>query len=52
LTDCRRSFSKPRKKLAATFGGKSAHIMNLPEAERLSGYKAGGFGFFQPAWTL
>ena len=30
------------KKLAATFGGKSAHMMKPAEAERLTGYKVGG----------
>lgn len=30
------------KKLAAALGGKSAHMMKPPEAERLTGYKVGG----------
>ena len=34
------------KKLAAAFGGKSAQMMKLPEAERLSGYKVGGISPF------
>jgi Cys-tRNA(Pro)/Cys-tRNA(Cys) deacylase len=34
------------KKLAATFGGKSANMMKVPDAERLTGYKVGGIGPF------
>lgn len=34
------------KKLAATFGGKSAAMMKAPGAERLTGYKVGGIGPF------
>ena len=34
------------KKLAATFGGKSATMMKVPDAERLTGYKVGGIGPF------
>ncbi len=34
------------KKLAATFGGKSAAMMKAPDAERLTGYKVGGIGPF------
>lgn len=34
------------KKLAATFGGKSAAMMKVPNAERLTGYKVGGIGPF------
>ncbi len=34
------------KKLAATFGGKSAAMMKVPDAERLTGYKVGGIGPF------
>ncbi|WP_407181096.1 Cys-tRNA(Pro) deacylase [Bradyrhizobium sp. STM 3562] len=34
------------KKLAATFGGKSAQMMKPAEAERLSGYKVGGISPF------
>ena len=30
------------KKLAAALGGKSAHMMKVPDAERLTGYKVGG----------
>ena len=30
------------KKLAAALGGKSAHMMNPADAERLTGYKVGG----------
>jgi Cys-tRNA(Pro)/Cys-tRNA(Cys) deacylase len=30
------------KKLAAAFGGKSAHMMKPADAERISGYKVGG----------
>lgn len=30
------------KKLAAAFGGKSAHMMKPADAERLTGYKVGG----------
>ncbi|MEO6014284.1 MAG: Cys-tRNA(Pro) deacylase [Devosia sp.] len=34
------------KKLAACFGGKSAAMMKIPDAERLTGYKIGGIGPF------
>ena len=34
------------KKLAATFGGKAAAMMKVPNAERLTGYKVGGIGPF------
>ena len=34
------------KKLAAAFGGKSAHMMKLADAERLTGYKVGGISPF------
>jgi Cys-tRNA(Pro)/Cys-tRNA(Cys) deacylase len=34
------------KKLAACFGGKSAMMMKVPDAERLTGYKVGGIGPF------
>ena len=34
------------KKLAATFGGKSAAMMKVSDAERLTGYKVGGIGPF------
>lgn len=34
------------KKLAALFGGKSAGMMKVPDAERLTGYKVGGIGPF------
>ena len=34
------------KKLAAAFGGKSAEMMKPAEAERLTGYKAGGISPF------
>ena len=32
------------KKLAACFAGKSAAMMKVPDAERLTGYKVGGIG--------
>ncbi|MDI7776202.1 Cys-tRNA(Pro) deacylase [Asticcacaulis sp. EMRT-3] len=34
------------KKLAAAFHGKSAHMMKVPDAERLTGYKVGGISPF------
>ncbi|HWU48587.1 MAG TPA: Cys-tRNA(Pro) deacylase [Asticcacaulis sp.] len=34
------------KKLAAAFSGKSAHMMKVPDAERLTGYKVGGISPF------
>jgi len=34
------------KKLAACFCGKSAHMMKVPDAERLTGYKVGGISPF------
>ncbi len=36
------------KKLAAHFGAKSAHMMKVPDAERLTGYKVGGISPFGP----
>jgi Cys-tRNA(Pro)/Cys-tRNA(Cys) deacylase len=36
------------KKLAAHFGGKTAHMMKVPDAERLTGYKVGGISPFGP----
>jgi Cys-tRNA(Pro)/Cys-tRNA(Cys) deacylase len=34
------------KKLAATFGGKTANMMKPPDAERLTGFKVGGISPF------
>ena len=34
------------KKLAAIFGGKTAAMMKVPDAERSSGYRVGGIGPF------
>ena len=34
------------KKLAAAFGGKSAHMMKVPDAERLTGFVVGGISPF------
>ena len=34
------------KKVAAVFAGKSAQMMKVPAAERLTGYKVGGIGPF------
>jgi Cys-tRNA(Pro)/Cys-tRNA(Cys) deacylase len=34
------------KKLATAFDGKSAAMMKIPDAERLTGYKVGGIGPF------
>jgi Cys-tRNA(Pro)/Cys-tRNA(Cys) deacylase len=34
------------KKVAAVFSGKSATMMKVPDAERLTGYKVGGIGPF------
>jgi Cys-tRNA(Pro)/Cys-tRNA(Cys) deacylase len=34
------------KKLAAAFGGKSAHMMKPVDAERITGYKVGGISPF------
>jgi Cys-tRNA(Pro)/Cys-tRNA(Cys) deacylase len=34
------------KKVAAIFAGKSAAMMKVPDAERLTGYKVGGIGPF------
>ena len=34
------------KKVAHTLGGKSAQMMKVPDAERLTGYKVGGIGPF------
>ena len=34
------------KKVAAIFGGKSAAMMKVPDAERFTGYKVGGIGPF------
>jgi Cys-tRNA(Pro)/Cys-tRNA(Cys) deacylase len=36
------------KKLSAHFGAKSAHMMKVPDAERLTGYKVGGISPFGP----
>lgn len=36
------------KKLAAHFGAKAAHMMKVPDAERLTGYKVGGISPFGP----
>ncbi|EGF90970.1 uncharacterized protein ybaK [Asticcacaulis biprosthecium C19] len=36
------------KKLAAHFGAKSAHMMKVPDAERLTGFKVGGISPFGP----
>jgi Cys-tRNA(Pro)/Cys-tRNA(Cys) deacylase len=41
-SDCEASM----KKVAAAFGGKSAQMMPVPEAERLTGYKVGGISPF------
>ena len=41
-SDCEASM----KKVAAAFGGKSARMMPVPEAERLTGYKVGGISPF------
>ena len=43
------------KRLAAACGGKAARMMEVPEAERRSGYKVGGISPFAqqrpvPAW--
>jgi Cys-tRNA(Pro)/Cys-tRNA(Cys) deacylase len=43
------------KKLAAAFGGKSANMMKVPDAERLTGYVVGGispFGQRKPVPTV
>jgi len=34
------------KKMAAAFHGKSGHMMKVPDAERLTGYKVGGISPF------
>jgi Cys-tRNA(Pro)/Cys-tRNA(Cys) deacylase len=34
------------KKVAHVFGGKSAQMMKVPDAERVTGYKVGGIGPF------
>jgi Cys-tRNA(Pro)/Cys-tRNA(Cys) deacylase len=34
------------KKLSAHFGAKAAHMMKVPDAERLTGYKVGGISPF------
>lgn len=36
------------KKLAGHFGAKAAHMMKVPDAERLTGYKVGGISPFGP----
>ena len=36
------------KKLSAYFGAKAAHMMKVPDAERLTGYKVGGISPFGP----
>ena len=36
------------KKLSAHFGAKTAHMMKVPDAERLTGYKVGGISPFGP----
>ncbi len=36
------------KKLSAHFGAKAAHMMKVPDAERLTGYKVGGISPFGP----
>lgn len=40
------------KKAAAAFGGKSAAMMPVPDAERLTGYKVGGVSPFGQKRTL
>jgi len=40
------------KKLAAHFGGKHAHMMKVPDAERLTGYKVGGISPFGQRKTV
>lgn len=40
------------KKVAAAFGGKSAAMMPVPDAERLTGYKVGGVSPFGQKKTL
>ena len=43
------------KRLAAALGGKSAQMMPVPDAERVSGYKVGGvspFGQLRPVRTV
>jgi Cys-tRNA(Pro)/Cys-tRNA(Cys) deacylase len=40
------------KKLAAHFGGKSAHMMKVPDAERLTGFKVGGISPFGQKKTV
>jgi Cys-tRNA(Pro)/Cys-tRNA(Cys) deacylase len=50
-SDCELSM----KKLAAAFGGKSASMMKVPDAERLTGFVVGGispFGQKKPAPTV
>ncbi|MBP2159603.1 MULTISPECIES: Cys-tRNA(Pro) deacylase [Asticcacaulis] len=40
------------KKLAAHFGGKSANMMKVPDAERLTGFKVGGISPFGQKKTV
>jgi len=40
------------KKLAAAFGGKSANMMKVPDAERLTGYVVGGISPFGQKKTV
>ena len=40
------------KKLAAAFGGKSAHMMKVPDAERLTGFVVGGISPFGQKKTV
>jgi Cys-tRNA(Pro)/Cys-tRNA(Cys) deacylase len=40
------------KKVAAAFGGKSAEMMPVPDAERITGYKVGGVSPFGQKKTL
>jgi Cys-tRNA(Pro)/Cys-tRNA(Cys) deacylase len=40
------------KKLAACFSGKSAQMMTVPDAERLTGYRVGGIGPFGQKRTV
>ena len=40
------------KKLAAHFGGKSASMMKVPDAERMTGFKVGGISPFGQKKTV
>lgn len=40
------------KKLAAHFGGKSANMMKVPDAERMTGFKVGGISPFGQKKTV